>query len=158
MFQPMKSTRVYKMPDDPILDAATVERACICQVLRRVTRKVTQRYAAALKPVNLTAGQFTILAALSRNKPVKLSTLADEIGMDRTTLTKDLAPLERRNLVSSIPNKSDRRVRDLKLSENGKDLLRQAHPLWEAAQISSLEKIGDADWTEVRSVLDTLAP
>ena len=145
------------MTDENILVAAEIEQACICQALRRVTRKVTQRYAAALKPVNLTAGQFTILAALSREKPIKLSTLADEIGMDRTTLTKDLAPLERRNLVSSIPNATDRRVRDLELSGEGKQLLRQAHPLWEAAQNSALKKIRDADWAEIRSVLDTLA-
>ena len=78
----VKPTRVNKMTDENSLVAAEIEQACICQALRRVTRKVTQRYAAALKPVNLTAGQFTILAALSREKPIKLSTLADEIGMD----------------------------------------------------------------------------
>lgn len=69
---------------------------CACQALRQATRKVSRRYDAALRPVKLNAGQFTMLAALLRPDPVTITTLADQLGIDRTTLSRDLKPLERR--------------------------------------------------------------
>ncbi|KZL20855.1 HTH-type transcriptional regulator SarZ [Pseudovibrio axinellae] len=134
----------------------TFEEACVCQAMRRVARNITRRYEHALKPVNLKAGQFTILASLLLDEPIKLSDLANGLGMDRTTLTKDLAPLERRSLVESLPNKTDRRIRDLALTEQGKTLLKQAIPLWDKAQKVTLKQLDTSEWRSLRSGLDKL--
>ena len=139
------------------LSHAEFERACVCQALRRAARKVTRRYEDALRPIGLTMGQFTTLAALLRADPVPLSVLADQLGMDRTTLTRDLAPLERRGLLASVPMPDDRRVRAIELTHEGRVLLDDAVPLWREAQAESGRRLDGTDWADVRSELDRLA-
>ena len=139
------------------LSHAEFERACVAQALRRAARRVTRRYEAALRPVGLTMGQFTTLAALARPEPVALTALADALGMDRTTLTRDLAPLERRGLVASGPSREDRRVRAIVLTDTGRALLREAAPLWREAQAESGRRLDGAEWTAIRQDLDRLA-
>ena len=140
-----------------MLTSAEFGRVCVCYALRRTARRVSKRYEDALRPVGLKAGQFTILAALHRDGHVPLGAFADALGMDRTTLTKDLRPLERRGLVVSVADEKDARVRGLKLSDKGRALLRKAVPLWKTAQDISYERIGDDEWTTVRRTLDRLA-
>jgi DNA-binding MarR family transcriptional regulator len=140
-----------------MLTARDYERLCVCQAVRRAARKVSKRYEDALRPVGLKAGQFTILAALERPEPVPLGRLARDLGMDRTTLSKDLRPLERRALVRSGATETDARVRTLRLSETGRALLAQAQPLWAAAQAEMHARLEAAEWDEVRSALDRLA-
>lgn len=140
-----------------MLTAAEFGRVCVCQALRRTARRVSKRYEDALRPVGLKAGQFTILAALHRDGHVPLGALADGLGMDRTTLTKDLRPLERRGLVTSVADEKDARVRGLKLTDAGRALLREAVPLWMTAQDISYGRIGDTEWTTLRRTLDRLA-
>ena len=140
-----------------MLTAIDFERACICQTMRRVARRVSKRYEDALRPIGLKAGQFTILAALQRDGHVPLGALANDLGMDRTTLTKDLRPLERRGLVASMADERDARIRGLFITNEGRALFREAVPLWEAAQEVSLRRIGHGEWTDLRSHLDRLA-
>ncbi|HIP77639.1 MAG TPA: MarR family transcriptional regulator, partial [Kiloniellaceae bacterium] len=120
-------------------------------------RKISKRYEEALRPVALKAGQFTILASLQRERPAPLGALAAALGMDRTTLTKDLRPLERRGLVTSVADEEDARVRRLKLTPQGRALLKKAVPLWQTAQKVSYERLADADWPDLRRALDRLA-
>lgn len=133
------------------------ESACIAQALRRAARKVTRRYEEALRPVGLTMGQFSTLAALARPDPVALTVLAEQLGMDRTTLTRDLAPLERRGLVASSPSKEDRRVRGIALTDAGRSCLEKAAPLWRAAQAESGRRLAHAEWAAIREDLDRLS-
>lgn len=137
--------------------AREIERACVCQALRRVARQVSRRYEAALRPVGLKAGQFSILAALLRDEAVPLGRLAEALGMDRTTLTRDLRPLERRGLVASAAGEGDRRVRALALTGEGRALMGRAVPLWERAQEGTRERLGSQGWGELRERLDGLA-
>ena len=140
-----------------MLTALEFERACVCQTVRRAARKISQRYEAALRPLGLKAGQFTILAALCRERPVPVSALARDLGMDRTTLTKDLRPLERRGLVASVADASDARIRGLELTAAGRKLLTEAEPLWQAAQDATLARLGGRDWQSLKRTLDRLA-
>ncbi|WP_415919008.1 MarR family winged helix-turn-helix transcriptional regulator [Tateyamaria sp. SN6-1] len=126
---------------------------CACQALRQAARKVSRRYDAALRPVHLSAGQFTTLAALLRPDPVSISILAEQLGMDRTTLTRDLKPLERRELVTSQSGTEDARVRQVALTNAGRDLLMEAIPLWEVAQRQTKKEMSDVDWRELRNDL-----
>ena len=77
----------------------------------------------SLREVGLTAGQFSTLVAVARNGTVALTPLAEELGMDRTTLTRALAPMERNGWVHTQTSAGDARVRTVELTEEGRDLL-----------------------------------
>lgn len=139
------------------LNYVDFEHACIAQALRRAARSVTRRYEATLRPLGLTMGQFTTLASLARPKPVPLMVLAEQLGMDRTTLTRDLAPLERRGLVASTSSPDDGRVRAIALTSAGRELLELATPLWRDAQAESVRRLGGADWGAIREQIDLLS-
>ncbi|MEM8650372.1 MAG: MarR family winged helix-turn-helix transcriptional regulator [Pseudomonadota bacterium] len=129
---------------------------CACQTLRKSARALTRRYNAALKAVELNIGQFTTLASLLRSDPVQISVLAEQLGMDRTTLTRDLKPLERRGLVVSRGDDEDARQRRLIISDTGRELMKHAIPLWENAQQETKKEMSDNVWTNLRNDLQNL--
>ena len=106
---------------------------CLCFNLRKAARALTQTYDRALKPAGITAPQFALLTALERHGPVSLSDLAAALGIDRTTLTRNLKPLHRDRLAASAEG-DDRRVRLLTLTAAGGGRLTNAEPLWRAVQ------------------------
>ena len=106
---------------------------CMCFNLRKAARSLTQTYDAALRPAGITGPQFTLLSAVMRQGPVSLSDLAAGLGMDRTTLTRNLKPLQRDGLVASAEG-DDRRVRLLTLTAAGRVRLSEAEPLWRDIQ------------------------
>src|SRR6201997_3826786 len=83
--------------------------ACNCLALRQAARHVTQFYDRFLAPSGLRATQFSILAKLRRTGPMTINALADELVMDRTTLGRNILPLQRDGLIAVVPGKSDRR-------------------------------------------------
>lgn len=137
-----------------MLNAELFSRTCLCLNLRRAARRVGRRYDDALRSVGLTSGQFAILAALLRDRPVPLGRLADDLGMDRTTLNKDLKPLQGRGLVSSHSGADDARIRALALTARGRTLLDKAMPLWDAVQTATLASLPARDWPAFRRQLD----
>src|ERR1700689_2305823 len=89
--------------------------ACNCLALRQATRHVTQFYDQILTPAGIRATQYSILARLNRKGPLTINALAAELVMDRTTLGRNIRPLQRDGLVAIGPGKSDRRRRELSL-------------------------------------------
>lgn len=126
------------------IDAMDVT-ACTCANLRKATRVVTQIYDAALKPTGLRATQFTLLATVQKTGELPMSHLADALGMERTTLTRNLKPLVSKGLVE-IEHESDRRVRRVRLTGAGARTLKQARPSWEDAQSRVVESLGAKQW------------
>jgi DNA-binding MarR family transcriptional regulator len=129
---------------------------CLCLHVQRAARALARRFDDALRPANLTNGQFSMLMSLNRPEPVSMSSVANLLAMDRTTLTAALKPLERRGLIKVAANPADRRARLLTLTASGKDLLAQAVPIWQVTH-SELERnlpTGDAD--ELRKSLVAL--
>lgn len=129
------------MADETLLTFATtlqVRDTCFCLHAQRAARALGRRYDKALRPLGLTNGQFSLLMALNRPGSVGVSDLAAVLGMDRTTVTAMLKPLERRGLVASAADGKDRRLRGLMLSDAGRELLVAALPVWKAVQ----EEIG----------------
>jgi DNA-binding MarR family transcriptional regulator len=117
--------------------------------LRKATRAVTQLYDRHLRPSGLKGTQFSILAVLANTGPSRLSRLAEVLVMDRTTLSRNLEPLERDGLVSVTSGK-DRRTRQVALRPRGRKALAGALPLWEAAQEQVLRELGGAGrWREI---------
>lgn len=139
---------------DELLAPQEMVETCVCLGVRRTARLVTRRYEDALRPVGLTAGQFSVLAALAGG-PVPLGRLADALGMDRTTVNRSVRPLAERGLLESVRFPRDRRVRALALTAAGTAVLTAAMPLWRAEQAESARRLG-APWSDLRRQLGRL--
>ena len=131
--------------------------ACVCLGLRKAARLVARRYDDALRPLAITSGQFSILAALLRDGAVAMGGLAEALGMDRTTLNRNLKPLERGRLIASSTDRDDRRVRAIQLTEAGHAMLSRAIPIWERAQADSQTRLAGLGWTELQTRLRALS-
>jgi DNA-binding MarR family transcriptional regulator len=107
-----------------------VRDACLCLHSQRAARTLARRFDDALQAVNLSSGQFSLLVSLNRPVPPSLGAVAQLLAMDRTTLTANLKPLQRRALVKVAVDKHDRRSRLLVLTAAGKNLLAKAVPIW----------------------------
>jgi DNA-binding MarR family transcriptional regulator len=117
----------------PLSVTHEVRDRCLCLHLQRAARAVARRFDELFRPLGITQGQFSLLMSLNRPDAPRLGDVARLLAMDRTTLTANLKPLERRGLVSVQPDAADRRSRRLQLTEDGRTLLKQAVPLWRAA-------------------------
>ena len=116
---------------------------CLCFAARRVARAVTQRYDRSLRPSGLRATQFTILVLLILGGKVPVSQLAANLGVERTTLTRNLRPLIARDFVRSDGG-SDKRVRVVEITEQGIAAAENALPYWQKAQLELTSKVGTA--------------
>lgn len=124
-----------------------VRDTCLCLHLQRAARAVARQFDDALRPAGLTSGQFSLLMALNRPEPPTMSMVAAVLAMDRTTLTANIKPLDRRGLVSQEVDAADRRNRRLILTEDGQRVLAGAVPIWDATHRAMEERVmgGDAD-------------
>ena len=107
---------------------------CVCTTLRQATRAITSAYDAALAPVGLRITQFSVLRALARLGPVPVTRLAAEVALDRSTMGRNLDPLERQGLVRLEVGKVDQRERVAHLTAEGEAAIERAYPLWRVAQ------------------------
>ena len=117
--------------DIPFATTSKVRDTCLCLHLQSATRAVGRRFDAALRPLGLTNGQFSLLMSLNRPEPPGMGAISTLLVMDRTTLTANLKPLERRGLIAVSVDAVDRRSRRLKLTSAGRALLAAALPLWQ---------------------------
>ena len=108
---------------------------CTCSALRRATRAVTAHYEAHFRGSGVRGTQFTILSVLAQAGPLPMSRLADLLGVERTTLTRNLTVLARRGLVEWV-GATDGRVRKAALTKAGEAMLRKCMPRWVAAEAS----------------------
>src|SRR3546814_9468843 len=107
-----------------------VRDQCLGLAAQRAARALARRFDQALRPSGLTSGQFSLLMSLNRPKAPSIGSVAALLAMDRTTLTANLKPLERRGLVETAVDPADRRGRLLMLTAAGRVLLRSAVPIW----------------------------
>jgi len=130
---------------------------CLCLAAQRAARTLARRFDEALRPVELTSGQFSLLMSLNQPAPPSIGSIAALLAMDRTTITANLKPLERRGLVETKVDPVDRRGRLLVLTVSGRDLLQNALPIWRRTQneVDGLLRRTDAD--VVREGLRALA-
>ncbi|MFN7055933.1 MarR family winged helix-turn-helix transcriptional regulator [Hyphomonas sp.] len=118
--------------DLPLSTTLEVYNRCLCFAAHRAARALARRFDAALAPFGISHGQYSLMISLNRPDPPRLGEAADFLGMDRTTLTANLKPLERMGLVSIVPDKEDRRSRRLVLTDAGRAVLKAAVPVWRA--------------------------
>lgn len=125
---------------------------CTCFNLRKAARAVTQAYDEALKLQGLRATQISVLAMLSELGSVTMTNLADQLVMDRTTLTRNLKPLLSEKLVK-IGTGEDKRQRMVNLTVKGQKRLDMAKPVWSAVQKSIASTMGKRNWENLMSEL-----
>jgi DNA-binding MarR family transcriptional regulator len=130
---------------------------CLCMHARRAARAIARRYDKALRPAGLTSGQFSILMSLNRPEPPGMGDVADLLALDRTTLTANMKPLERRGLFRMLVDPADRRGRLLALTDEGRAVLAAAVPFWRQAQAEDERRIGDMDADRVRTAFIALS-
>ena len=130
---------------------------CLCLAAQRAARALARRFDEALRPVGLTSGQFSLLMSLNRPEPPSISSVAALLAMDRTTLTANLKPLQRRGLVETAVDPADRRGRRLTLTEAGRALLRSAVPIWECAHEEVERRLAQTDAAALRAGLRALS-
>lgn len=128
-------------PTPTLADLAEVPGTCTGFNLRRADRIVTQLYDEMLRPAGIKPTQFTLLTAIRLAGPVAINDLAAGLVMDRTTLTRNLKPLQKDGLVAVHPG-MDRRVREVVLTGEGRRTLERAFPLWKKAQELIAERLG----------------
>jgi DNA-binding MarR family transcriptional regulator len=119
-----------------------VESNCMGARVRRAARVVGNYYDLHLKSIGLKGTQFTLLNAIFLNPSIAITQLADLLLLNRTTLNRNLKPLERQGLIRTSPGK-DQRTRVLQLTQEGRSLLQQALPLWLEAQSGVVETLGE---------------
>ena len=114
----------------PLSATHEVRDACLCLHVQRAARALARRFDEVFRPLDLTHGQFSLLTSLNRPEPPSIGSVAALLAMDRTTLTANLKPLERRGLVKVSVDKEDKRSRRLTITTAGRTLLAKAYPLW----------------------------
>lgn len=134
-----------------------VRDACLCLHVQRAARALARRFDEALRPLDLTHGQFSLLIALNRPEPPSIGSVATLLAMDRTTLTANLKPLERRGLVKIAVDKEDKRSRRLILTAAGRALVSKAYPLWQLAHAEVEFLIAPGSGESLRHALRSLA-
>jgi DNA-binding MarR family transcriptional regulator len=148
------------MPDrNPVSIAVThhVRDHCLCLHVQRAARALARRFDDAMRPLGLTHGQFSLLMCLNRPEAPKIGEVSAFLAMDRTTLTANLKPLERRGLVKVTVDKEDRRNRRVALTAAGRTLLAEAVPIWKSEHAAVDKLIGAQDPDRLRATLALLS-
>lgn len=130
--------------------------ACVNLAFRKAARLLSQRYDEALAPAGVKVTQFSLLVSIRLYGPIQMTDLARGLAMDRTTLTRNLRPLERDGLVEVVYGK-DRRRRRYALTLRGHEVLDAAFPLWERAQAEIVHGVGEERWEGLRREIRALA-
>jgi DNA-binding MarR family transcriptional regulator len=140
-----------------MVNEATNPAPCNCLALRQAARRVTQFYDHFLTPSGLRTTQYSILARLQRKGAMTINALAAELVMDRTTLGRNILPLQRDGLIAVGPGKSDRRSKELRLTGSGAARFRAALKGWREAQARFETAFGAKRAKELRALLHEVA-
>jgi DNA-binding MarR family transcriptional regulator len=130
---------------------------CNCLALRQATRHVTQFYDGHLASAGLRTTQFSILAKLMRLGPLTINALAERMVMDRTTLGRNIQPIEREGLIVTRPGEHDRRSKELHLTAAGEARLRTAMKAWAHAQEQFEATFGKKRASDMRLMMRDVA-
>lgn len=114
---------------------------CFCLASRQAARKITRLFDAVMQESGIRATQFTILSQLMLRGEMPVGKLAGFLGMERTTLTRNLALLEAERWISTKPGE-DPRARMIAITAQGRGMVRRAFPYWSKAQAQAGKMLG----------------
>lgn len=141
----------------PLSVTHEVRDSCICLHTQRAARALARHFDMELAALNLTHGQFSLLVSLNRPHAPTIGAVAGVLAMDRTTLTANLKPLERRGLLKVAVGRDDKRSRLLVLTIAGKRLLAKAVPIWRHAHNDVERRFSKSDRDAMRARLLALS-
>jgi DNA-binding MarR family transcriptional regulator len=135
--------------------ARRIAQECPALGIRKVSRMITRVYDAALRSLGLQSSQLSVLVAVAMfgENGATISALADRLVMDRTTLTRNVRPLEKAGLLRVSRSPEDARARVLTLTRAGERMLEAAYPLWEEGQRRVRDSLGTARLDALRGQL-----
>ncbi|MGK9168784.1 MarR family transcriptional regulator [Inquilinus limosus] len=145
------------MTPSQALDKETADlivRTCLCQRIQRAGRIIGRRFDEAFRSLGINNWQFSVLIALKHLRSPTISELAEALGMDRTTLTKNLKPLARRALLRVSTDERDARARRITLTEAGEDILASAKEGWHQAQRAVTASLPPEELAQLTSSLE----
>jgi DNA-binding MarR family transcriptional regulator len=125
---------------------------CACFDLRKATRAVSRMYDEFLRDRGLNNTQFSLLRLIRVEKELSISTLGRYMAMDRTSITRALAPLQRDELIASRLG-ADKRIRIVSVTNKGRRLVEEAEPKWRQAQEALMEAVGEDHWRAMCTLL-----
>ncbi|AOP33014.1 MarR family transcriptional regulator [Leptospira tipperaryensis] len=134
----------------------TVGLGCLNFNLKRASRAIAQYFDHVLDPVGLTSARFNILMTLGTTEGMELAPMADLLVLDRTTLLRNLEPLETLGYIKDIPSEN-KRARKVALTEKGWDALRLAYPVWKVAHDHVVQNLGVPEWKSIIKGLRTIS-
>ena len=125
---------------------------CVCNVMRRAARSLTNAYDKALAPSGLRVTQFSMLTAISRLSVASVTQLSELLGLDQTTATRNLMLLEDAGFIERVAH-HDPRVKLLKVTDKGKKKLIAATACWREMQEQIKSALSQQEWTNFRDTL-----
>jgi DNA-binding MarR family transcriptional regulator len=125
---------------------------CLCLASRRTARRITRSFDRELRPYGLRATQFTVLVMLSLRGAMTIGELAEALGAERTTLTRNLALIEGAAWVKIRPAEDDARSRVVTVTDKGRAVVARAFPAWRKAQDSTAAAIGSDGASALRGL------
>src|ERR1700751_2797336 len=129
---------------------------CTCFNLRRVTRVITQSFDAELRKYGIRVRQTPILSALNARSGWSMAELSDWLGMERTTLVRNLRPLQRDGFVNAVGGGRGNPV-ELTITTKGRKQIEKLTPAWKSAQRAVVKTLGEKRWSAILSDLETAA-
>ncbi len=141
-----------KRDSDIVHEPEMPANTCTCAELRKASRAVTLLYDNAFKSSGLLSTQLSVLRVISKSDPLKVSQLAEELGMDRTTLTRNLSVLKRQGFIKISPGK-DQRTRIVTITSSGSNSIAKTIPLWNEVQRKVKKQMGESAWNELMQSL-----
>jgi DNA-binding MarR family transcriptional regulator len=146
------------MVEDFLRIARKIATECPALRARELSRLLTRIYDAALRPIGIQSSQLSVLVAVAMfgERGARFGPLADCLLMDRTTLTRNVRPIERAGVIRVSRDASDARVRVVTLTKAGERTLEAAYPLWEQARQEARRYFGAGQMDELRDHIDRL--
>lgn len=130
-------------------------RECTCFNLKKATRVVQNLFDEAFRTIGIKGTQFTVLSHIFSYGPITLTKLAEIMLLDRTTLARNLSPLEKKGFIEINPG-NDLRTRYIDITEKGRKVLSEALPLWEKTQERIKNDLGKEKWESMLSNISEL--
>ena len=133
-----------------------IPKPCVCASVRRTARRLARTYDSALAGSGINVTQFAVMRAVERHENEPLSRVADDLAMERTSLYRALALLERNNWIK-LKSGRDNRSRCASISGLGRKALDRAQPDWAHTQSAIVEKFGRDRWAHLVTEMQQLS-
>ncbi len=137
-------------------DLSPMDNPCNLFYLRRAARAVSKQYGAAMKASDVEAPQFSVLFILSKAGALSITDLANKMGLDRTSMSRNLAPLQSHGYIS-VSDQGMSRAREVTITEAGTAVLQELMPMWRKAQAEFVEHMGEANTALLIELLGRVA-